>query len=70
MSHQTTHVETELGRELVDIVAVCESAGMSEEQIHAALLGRIGICASAWGYPSRTHSQSPISSGAEMGERS
>lgn len=60
-------VETDLGRELRDVCNICRHANMAEEQIHAALLGRIGVCASSWGNPfKRDHrdDHSPKSSGA------
>lgn len=49
--NEAPHVETELGRELRDICAIGVYSGMNEKQIHAALLGRIGVCATSWGDP-------------------
>ena len=66
-------VATQIGRELLDIHAVCAYAGMSREQIHAAILGRTGINASSWGNPNRRDyldDHSPKSSGAAIGESS
>lgn len=74
MSKPTTQVGTyipltRLGRELIDIHALCLAAGMDKRQIHAAMLGRIGVCATAWGDPySESHSRK--SSGAAKGEES
>ena len=62
-------VETPTGKEWLDIMAVCEAAGMTSDQIHAALLGHIGVCASAWGNPwLHSRLQSPISPDAATGD--
>lgn len=61
-------VETELGRALRDICKIGEYANMSEEKLHAALLGQIGVCAACWGkppyYSPQYGRQAPMSSGA------
>lgn len=41
-------VQTNLGKELADIVLVADWVNLPEKQLHAALLGRIGVCASCW----------------------
>lgn len=41
-------VKTDLGKELADIVLVADWVKLPEKQLHAALLGRIGVCASCW----------------------
>lgn len=41
-------VQTSLGKELADIVLVADWVNLPEKQLHAALLGRIGVCASCW----------------------
>ena len=41
-------VQTNLGKELADIVLVADWVNLPEKQLHAALLGRIGVCASSW----------------------
>lgn len=70
---QTPHVETQIGRELLDIYAAGRFAGMSDSQIHAAMLGRTGINATAWGDPNRRDQRldhSDKSSGAASGDQS
>lgn len=67
------YVATQIGRELLDIHTVCTYAGMSDKQIHAAILGRTGINASSWGDPNRRNyldDHSPKSSGAAIGDAS
>lgn len=67
------HVATQIGRELLDIHVVCPYAGMSDKQIHAAMLGRTGINASSWGDPNRRDyldDHPAKSSGAATGEAS
>lgn len=62
-------VETPKGKELLDIMTICQAAGMTSEQLHAALLGYIGVCASAWGNPwHHSRLQSPRSPDAAKGE--
>lgn len=41
-------VQTNLGKELADIVLVARDIGMPERQLQAAILGRTGVCASSW----------------------
>ncbi|WP_077072281.1 hypothetical protein [Mailhella massiliensis] len=41
-------VETTIGKELVDIVTILQSLGAEKNVIIAAVLGRSGICSSAW----------------------
>lgn len=41
-------VQTNLGKELADIALVADWVNLPEKQLHAALLGRIGVCASCW----------------------
>lgn len=62
-------VETELGRELCDICKICKYVGMPDTHLQAALLGRIGVCATAWGNPYLL-SHSSKSSGADIGDES
>ena len=39
-------LQTDLGEELGDIVLIADWVNLPEKQLHAALLGRIGVCAS------------------------
>lgn len=41
-------VQTNLGKELADIVLVADWVNLPEERLYAALLGRIGVCTSCW----------------------
>ena len=41
-------LQTDLGKELGDIVLIADWVNLPEKQLHAALLGRIGVCASCW----------------------
>ena len=45
---QRPFVETAIGKELVDIVTILQSLGAEKNVIIAAVLGRSGICSSAW----------------------
>lgn len=59
------HLGTDLGRELVDIITVCRAIDMDKASIHAAILGRIGVCASSWGV--KPTSASPATHQAHTG---
>ncbi len=37
-----------LGQELCDIVKVASVVHLSEKELHAAILGRTGVCSSSW----------------------
>ena len=41
-------LQTDLGKELGDIVLIADWVNLPEKQLHAAMLGRIGVCASCW----------------------
>ena len=41
-------LQTDLGKELGDIVLIADWVNLPEKQLHAALLGRLGVCASCW----------------------